>query len=1417
LVLSLIIIAGTAQAASWQNCEIVSQDEGQVTMRFRLPRYSLEEVRVGERAYSRIDIGGDLVPFAGEGEPDLPVFVIMLATPAAGNARVGSFSVTGEAVHEGVRIIPVARVEARGEGPDRFADHIYDEKVSVYDESRLFPERRVWLADPGRLRNQDVIRVFATPFVYEPGTGRLTVAREITITVSFEGRTHQRGALPVEDAWEGVYENVILNYEQGQPWRVRKRPGLLKSDAITNDRLKILIDRTGMYRLAFDSVSVVGFPEGIAIDDLFMYRDTFREGTPDTLEVVDVAVDVEDNDTDGFFSSGDEIVFYCKDFYDEFGYQGAEDMFFDKNVYWLSWDSGTHERMTTRSGWRDVQSPFVPTHFTDFIHAEKDSFFPDFPPWGDFDLLAWRRFNRSTPFDLPDIHTDYPCSLVVKFASYMNSYSSGAPRNTNITLLMKGCSGVMEPVDTVFVNWIPSIRQFTVPLEAGLLCESDNVFRFESWLDAIRNPGNLLDWFEVFYERRYRAYEDVLLFSSGDATGELEFVVEGFTDSDILLFDITDPSKPMRLTLEPGSIAPHNGGFKLTFRDSVDDGHEYAAVCSSVLLDVSVDQVSIQNPPRLRGGLGDYLVVTHPDFAGELAPLIEQRANQGHIVTLAMTDEVYNDFGNGMKSDVAIKRLIKQAFFGGDGEFVMLVGDANVDRKGILLDPPGDQNPSDVDYVPSHNRLLNDTQPYNYEIRPDEAWFVSVAGEDLYPDLHIGRLSVGSVAEASAVVSKILAFENYEGSDPWKKRLLLAADDRYTLPCVGSSDHHFKGACDSVAAIALRAVVAPDTVKYYLERCTKDDQPEKRANGECLSANTAVTFTRATCTPQIVSLLNSGALMFNYQGHANRGMFTHEQVIRDFTSRSGVDYRDIRDLSNADKPFIFMGYGCWMSDFQMRSEGIYWVGDAIGERFMLNPNGAACASFATTCGDPITGNKFFNIQMAKAMFTNLKSTDVHDNKIPARLVLGEVVTTGLLRYGSTNYIKNHVLLGDPAMVVDMGPPLVSATANGSTVDESYVFEGETFDTLTVVAEIKDEEAIVSIEIDLVVDDVATPVPPDAYTSVALVDTGFEASRAYEVTYDHVPLLGEYVIRLSGEDYAEKVATKDIQIATGSARFLADSQELTEGGQLVFGQDITVELVRPFAFTQDDISVVVDTIPAEEFEDYSVTMSDTEGKEWEVSFMPSLEAGEHTITVDVQGFEADRDFEYVPARIDFFVDGREMLEGDFVSPVAGFEIVVEAEGEITGDDLEVELDGEVLDVTFVPDEASWRASFSLEVEAGVHDLTVRLFSLGVTRSFQLSDEFMLLDVSVFPNPFSGEAYFFYTLTQDVSDMTLWIFTVSGREIFEASMDTFTGYNEFRWDGYDMMGDRVANGTYLYKIVAKSRSGDKEFTGWVVKIE
>jgi len=101
-------------------------------------------------------------------------------------------------------------------------------------------------------------------------------------------------------------------------------------------------------------------------------------------------------------------------------------------------------------------------------------------------------------------------------------------------------------------------------------------------------------------------------------------------------------------------------------------------------------------------------------------------------------------------------------------------------------------------------------------------------------------------------------------------------------------------------------------------------------------------------------------------------------------------------------------------------------------------------------------------------------------------------------------------------------------------------------------------------------------------------------------------------------------------------------------------------------------------------------------------------------------------------------------------------------------------------------------------------------------FEVINKAMISNVLNYPNPFSTSTHFIFTLTgTTIPDfMKIQIMTVSGKIVREISMaelgNVHIGRNisEFAWDGTDQFGDPLANGVYLYRVVASSNGSNLE---------
>lgn len=99
------------------------------------------------------------------------------------------------------------------------------------------------------------------------------------------------------------------------------------------------------------------------------------------------------------------------------------------------------------------------------------------------------------------------------------------------------------------------------------------------------------------------------------------------------------------------------------------------------------------------------------------------------------------------------------------------------------------------------------------------------------------------------------------------------------------------------------------------------------------------------------------------------------------------------------------------------------------------------------------------------------------------------------------------------------------------------------------------------------------------------------------------------------------------------------------------------------------------------------------------------------------------------------------------------------------------------------------------------------------SFRIVQEQSLSQLLPYPNPFTRSCRFVYTLTgkEEPAYFSIQILTVSGQVVKEVSQNEFgamrigTHLSDFVWDGKDQYGDQLANGVYLYRVVAKDTQG------------
>ena len=128
-----------------------------------------------------------------------------------------------------------------------------------------------------------------------------------------------------------------------------------------------------------------------------------------------------------------------------------------------------------------------------------------------------------------------------------------------------------------------------------------------------------------------------------------------------------------------------------------------------------------------------------------------------------------------------------------------------------------------------------------------------------------------------------------------------------------------------------------------------------------------------------------------------------------------------------------------------------------------------------------------------------------------------------------------------------------------------------------------------------------------------------------------------------------------------------------------------------------------------------------------------------------------------------------------------------------------------------------------IEILAKDASGNFFDSTSSRSaFSVFNEFDLTQVFNYPNPFTNETYFTFQLRgAELPDgVNIKVYTIAGRLIwhFEVPVSDMTpGFNKIYWNGKDQDGDDVANGVYLYKVIASFKDETKSVTQKLARVQ
>ncbi len=462
------------------------------------------------------------------------------------------------------------------------------------------------------------------------------------------------------------------------------------------------------------------------------------------------------------------------------------------------------------------------------------------------------KYYQAGLLDAPDLWLwDIVISPATKSYPFTVEHLSASSSSGRLSVSLQGASdfeGVVDHHVRVKVNgiavgetsWDGKLPQsLDVEVPPGVLHEGQNSLDIED----VGDTGAAYSM--VFLNRFSLSYPQGLVAVQGKLEGHFETSgqaeVQGLSSTSVLIDTTATPR-----WLIGASAIPSGLSFP------VQAGKSYLATSTFVR-----PEVRLVPPSTLKSDTNhaDYLLLGPSAFLPAAQPLLDYRQSQGLVTKAVSLEEVYEQFGHGEVSPKAIKEFLEYAYHfwaSPSPRYVLLLGDASYDTKDYLK--TGVKN-----WLPG------------FPVKTSYLWTVSdpayaaVNGDDLLPDLAIGRLPASSVAEAERLIEKILLFEN--GGGDFLGRAVLVADN-------ADLAGNFEQDADEIAATLL-ASRSPQKI-YYSQ----------------LGGSTRASITEA---------FDVGASLMSYVGHGGTVVWASENIF---------NYQDVQTLAPQPQQPLLLTLNC---------------------------------------------------------------------------------------------------------------------------------------------------------------------------------------------------------------------------------------------------------------------------------------------------------------------------------------------------------------------------------------------------------------------------------------------------------------------------------------------------------------------------
>lgn len=625
-----------------------------------------------------------------------------------------------------------------------------------------------------------------------------------------------------------------------------------RSGALAQAQHRFTVAGNGLYRISHAALVDAGFAADQLVGDQIRLYGRDRE----------VALL---RTTEGLFSESDYVLFYGEAF---------RGVYSDENVYWLAL-GGRGLRMQVVNGAPLPGIPDEASYREVEIHDPNRYIITGYLPYDDsfdhwFAEVIVNDEERSVSFATDHAASDAAPELIYRIAdrnaTHYNQPLQAVQVKENGALL-----GSMT-----FSGTGNSYQSYPLPLTSLAPTTSLSFLLTQPGLQAGYVQDMLLS-----YERSFVARDGQLMFCV--ASGFRNVRATGFTAGTTWVMDITDPVEPRRLMHTQGDVAVRFGCIN-------EDSRCYFMSDEAHILSIDgIEEVPIAGlaNPRNRA---DHLVITHPGLATQAHRLADYRQSQGLESRVVYMDEIYQEFGYGLRDADALKQFIGYArhhWQRPGPRYVVLIGDATYDPKNNL-------GQGWVEYVPTHMGSAS------FHWAAQDMWYGTVEGNDILVDIALGRIASDQPTVVDQVINKIQAFEAVPPSATWQRRVLWVADQN-------GPAGDFKGRSEELKT----AYFDPNGTTSFTAYL--DDQ------------------SAATVSQAIVNHFNSDRRFINYIGH---GLHSRLGGVDDLFNTT-----DAYNLGNSVYPVVSI-FAC--------QSGHFHGGESLTEALLEQSAGAVASIAATT-------------------------------------------------------------------------------------------------------------------------------------------------------------------------------------------------------------------------------------------------------------------------------------------------------------------------------------------------------------------------------------------------------------------------------------------------------------------------------------